>query len=176
MAFVSVGVGLGSPSGSMVRNRCQVRCESSGAVSRRRVLELVGSIGLAAFSDPALVLADVASEFIQTQSGLRYQDVKIGEGAKPQAGQNVRVHYTGTLDGFEGPWFDSSRRRNRPFTFKVGVGQVIKGWDETLLNMQVGGRRKVIIPPSLGYGDRGAGGVIPPGATLYFDVELLAIL
>mmetsp|Transcript_21720 Transcript_21720/g.88557 ORF Transcript_21720/g.88557 Transcript_21720/m.88557 type:complete len:129 (+) Transcript_21720:104-490(+) len=128
MAFVSVGVGLGSPSGSMVRNRCQVRCESSGPVSRRRILELVGSVGLVAFADPALVLADAVSEFTTTQSGLRYKDVKLGDGAKPQAGQNVRVHYTGTLDGFDGPWFDSSRKRNRPFTFKVGVGQVIKGW------------------------------------------------
>lgn len=108
-----------------------------------------------------------------TLSGLKYVDLVEGTGATPKAGQTVVVHYTGTLEN--GEKFDSSRDRNRPFSFKLGVGQVIKGWDEGLSTMRVGGRRKLIIPPELGYGPRGAGGVIPPNATLIFDVELLRI-
>jgi peptidylprolyl isomerase len=108
-----------------------------------------------------------------TPSGLKYIDIKEGDGATPTTGQTVEVHYTGTLE--DGTKFDSSRDRNRPFKFKLGVGQVIKGWDEGLSTMKVGGRRQLIIPPDLGYGTRGAGGVIPPNATLIFDVELLRI-
>lgn len=110
---------------------------------------------------------------VTTASGLKYTDLSVGEGATPQPGQNVTVHYTGTLQN--GEKFDSSRDRNRPFVFRIGVGQVIKGWDEGVGSMKVGGRRQLIIPPDLGYGDRGAGGVIPPNATLLFDVELLKI-
>lgn len=113
------------------------------------------------------------SNVVTTPSGLKYVEIKPGDGATPQKGQTVVVHYTGTLE--DGTKFDSSRDRNRPFSFKLGVGQVIKGWDEGIASMKVGGRRQLIIPAELGYGSRGAGGVIPPNATLIFDVELLKV-
>ncbi len=109
---------------------------------------------------------------VTTPSGLKYTDLVEGTGASPQTGQNVVVHYTGTLE--DGTKFDSSRDRNQPFQFKIGVGQVIKGWDEGVSTMKVGGRRQLIIPPDLGYGARGIG-PIPPNSTLLFDVELLKI-
>jgi peptidylprolyl isomerase len=113
------------------------------------------------------------NDTVTTPSGLKYVEIKEGDGATPKTGQTVVVHYTGTLEN--GTKFDSSRDRNQPFSFKLGVGQVIKGWDEGLSTMKVGGRRQLIIPPELGYGARGAGGVIPPNAKLIFDVELLRI-
>lgn len=117
------------------------------------------------------------SDFITTQSGLKYFDTKVGDGAVPQPGDPVRVHYTGWLDGFNTEKkFDSSYDRRTPLSFQVGTRRVIAGWDEALLtNFKVGGKRNVIIPPELGYGSRGAGGVIPPNATLYFSMELVGI-
>lgn len=112
-----------------------------------------------------------------TASGLQYEDTTVGSGAEAKPGQHVTVHYTGWLyqDGQQGAKFDSSRDRNDPFEFGLGAGMVIRGWDEGVAGMQVGGQRTLIIPPELGYGARGAGGVIPPNATLKFDVELLAV-
>jgi len=110
---------------------------------------------------------------VTTPSGLKYVVLKEGNGATPKRGDTVVVHYTGTLEN--GTKFDSSRDRDRPFSFKIGVGQVIKGWDEGVGTMKVGERRQLIIPPDLGYGTRGAGNVIPANATLIFDVELLRI-
>ena len=108
-----------------------------------------------------------------TDSGLKYEDTIVGNGATAAAGQNVSVHYTGWLT--DGRKFDSSKDRNDPFEFKLGAGQVIRGWDEGVQGMKIGGTRKLTIPPQLGYGARGAGGVIPPNATLVFEVELLGI-
>ncbi len=108
-----------------------------------------------------------------TSSGLQYEDLEIGEGPQAEVGNTVQVHYTGWLT--DGTKFDSSVDRNQPFEFSLGAGRVIKGWDEGVAGMQVGGKRKLTIPPDLGYGARGAGGVIPPDATLIFDVELLKI-
>ncbi len=110
-------------------------------------------------------------------SGVQYEDHVVGTGATPAKGQMVSVHYTGWLDdnGAKGKKFDSSRDRGKPFSFKLGVQQVISGWDQGVATMQVGGSRTLIIPAEHGYGQRGAGGVIPPGATLIFDVELLGV-
>ncbi len=122
----------------------------------------------------AMSTAD-AAEPVTTPSGLRYTDQVVGTGPSPQAGQTVSVHYTGWLDegGKPGQKFDSSRDRGQPFSFPLGQGRVIAGWDEGVASMKVGGRRTLVIPAALGYGARGAGGVIPPNATLIFDVELL---
>jgi peptidylprolyl isomerase len=110
-------------------------------------------------------------------SGLSHEDTLVGQGQTPSKGQSCVMHYTGWLweDGKKGAKFDSSLDRGRPFTFVIGHGQVIKGWDEGVASMQVGGKRTLVIPPELGYGARGAGGVIPPNATLLFEVELLEV-
>ena len=113
-------------------------------------------------------------QVVETATGLGYVDLVQGAGAQPKTGDTVSVHYTGWLKS--GAKFDSSVDRGTPFEFPVGKGRVIKGWDEGVISMKVGGKRKLIIPAHLGYGDRGAGGVIPPGATLIFEVELLGIV
>jgi len=112
-----------------------------------------------------------------TASGLKITDTKAGTGATPRTGQTCVMHYTGWLyqDGKKGAKFDSSVDRGQPFEFPIGTGRVIKGWDEGVASMKVGGKRTLIIPPELGYGARGAGGVIPPNATLLFEVELLGV-
>ncbi|MET0983376.1 MAG: FKBP-type peptidyl-prolyl cis-trans isomerase [Telluria sp.] len=113
-----------------------------------------------------------------TASGLQYDDTVVGEGAEAKPGAYVTVHYTGWLrndDGTPGAKFDSSKDRNDPFQFPLGAGHVIRGWDEGVQGMKVGGQRRLTIPANLGYGARGAGGAIPPNATLIFDVELLAV-
>jgi len=108
-----------------------------------------------------------------TPSGLQYEDIQPGTGDEAVAGKSVEVHYTGWLT--DGTKFDSSHDRRSPFSFNLGAGRVIKGWDEGVAGMKVGGKRKLTIPPDLGYGARGAGGLIPPGATLVFEVELLKV-
>ncbi|HKY22352.1 MAG TPA: FKBP-type peptidyl-prolyl cis-trans isomerase [Vicinamibacterales bacterium] len=113
------------------------------------------------------------AEPITTPSGLKYEDIDAGNGATAKAGQKAKVHYTGWLTN--GQKFDSSVDRNDPFEFTLGAGMVIKGWDEGVEGMKVGGKRKLTIPPELGYGSRGAGGVIPPNSWLIFDVELLGL-
>ena len=112
-----------------------------------------------------------------TASGLQFEDTVVGAGASPQPGQTCVMHYTGWLwvNGAKGSRFDSSVDRGRPFTFPIGQGRVIKGWDEGVATMKIGGKRTLLIPAELGYGARGAGGVIPPGATLLFEVELLGV-
>ena len=112
-------------------------------------------------------------EPITTTSGLTYEDLEPGTGAEAQSGQKAKVHYTGWLKN--GQKFDSSKDRDDPFEFTLGAGQVIKGWDEGVVGMKVGGKRRLTIPPGLGYGTRGAGGVIPPNADLIFEVELLGV-
>ena len=114
-----------------------------------------------------------AGNLVITDTGMQYQDLLVGDGAEAKAGDTVSVHYTGWLEN--GTKFDSSLDRNQPFEFTLGAGEVIKGWDEGVAGMKVGGKRKLIIPPALGYGSTGAGGVIPPDATLIFEVELLEI-
>ena len=115
----------------------------------------------------------MANDEVVLKSGLKYVDVKLGEGPAAVSGKDVTVHYTGKFP--DGKKFDSSVDRNEPFTFKLGAGHVIKGWDEGVAGMRIGGKRKLLIPSALGYGKRGAGSVIPPDAELVFDVELLGV-
>lgn len=140
-----------------------------------RVIAIIIVLALAATAIGYLIVnrAGKSEPEITTASGLKYSDVVVGSGATPQRGQTVTVHYIGTLEN--GKEFDNSRKRGKPADFKIGVGAVIPGWDEALMTMKVGGRRKLVIPPAIGYGLRGQPPDIPPNATLIFDVELLGV-
>jgi len=140
------------------------------AWSAQLMLLVMVPIALAAEKRDA---AEPAKDAVTTESGLKYTDLVAGTGRQAELGYTATVHYTGWL--MDGKKFDSSVDRKEPFSFRLGAGQVIKGWDEGVLGMKIGGKRKLIIPPQLGYGARGAGGVIPPNATLTFDVELLEL-
>lgn len=151
-----------------------VGCNQSGSSTSSTSSSAPAPAGDAATSPPAGSPAgQVAAAEVTLPSGLKYQDLQTGQGALAESGKNVSVHYTGWLT--DGSKFDSSVDRGQPFSFQLGAGQVIRGWDEGVKGMRVGGKRKLTIPPDLGYGERGAGGVIPPGATLVFDVELLGV-
>jgi len=145
------------------------------ALSRRAAI--VAALAAATTGVIAMSESADAQPATTTPDGLQIIDLKVGTGASPKPGQTAVVHYTGWLyvSGKKGDKFDSSVDRNEPFEFKIGMHQVIAGWDEGVATMKVGGKRTLIIPPALGYGARGAGGVIPPNATLMFDVELLAV-
>jgi FKBP-type peptidyl-prolyl cis-trans isomerase len=148
--------------------------------SRRTIFRTAFAAVAAAVATPAAIRtasAQTAGKPMTTASGLQIIDSKVGTGASPKSGQTCVMHYTGWLyeNGQKGKKFDSSVDRNEPFEFPIGQRRVIAGWDEGVGSMKVGGKRTLIIPPELGYGARGAGGVIPPNATLMFDVELLAV-
>ncbi|GAC1307336.1 MAG: hypothetical protein NVS2B3_16440 [Vulcanimicrobiaceae bacterium] len=156
-------------------------------MKRMSLILALAAMPLAAFAEPAPLATQRPhakhplrkkapmheSKTVTLPDGLSYVDTVVGTGAVARAGQTVRVHYTGTLTS--GLKFDSSRDRNEPFEFSLGARQVIAGWDEGVAGMRVGGRRTLTIPPALGYGARGAGGTIPPNATLIFDIELLGL-
>ena len=138
---------------------------------------IAAAAGIVACMQPSAVTAQTVGTTMTTASGLQITDTVVGTGATPKAGQTCIMHYTGWLyqDGVKGRKFDSSLDRGEPFAFAIGRAQVIGGWDEGVATMKVGGKRTLIIPPALGYGARGAGGAIPPNATLMFDVELLGL-
>eukprot|EP00741_Cyanophora_paradoxa_P018031 tig00021037_g17411.t1 len=155
-----------------VRAEGENKCEFHGQpIARRAALGLATAL-VAGTRACFWVRAEEGGAEVTTDSGLKYVDIVEGSGAQPKAGQMVKVHYTGRLEN--GQVFDSSRDRGRPFSFKIGTGMVIKGWDEGVMSMKVGGQRKLTVPPALGYGSRGIG-PIPPNSTLIFDVELLSI-
>ena len=150
--------------------------------SKLKTIAIIPAMALAlaavmSIAAPAAALAQTKGKSMTTPSGLQIIDTKEGTGPSPKPGQTCVMHYTGWLyeNGQKGKKFDSSVDRNEPFEFPIGMKRVIAGWDEGVATMKVGGKRTLIIPPQLGYGARGAGGVIPPNATLIFDVELLGV-
>ena len=150
------------------------------AFSRRAALLTLALVTTAAgilAAAPTTAMAQAAGKPMTTASGLQITDGQVGTGATPKKGQTCVMHYTGWLyeNGAKGKKFDSSVDRGTPFSFPLGQGRVIKGWDEGVATMKVGGKRTLLIPPDLGYGARGTGGVIPPNATLVFGVELLEV-
>jgi peptidylprolyl isomerase len=147
----------------------------AGAIAA--VALVTGLSGVLVAASVITASAQTAGKTMTTSSGLQITDSVIGTGATPKTGQTCVMHYTGWLyeNGVKGKKFDSSVDRGQPFEFPIGAGRVIRGWDEGVATMKVGGKRTLIIPPALGYGARGAGGVIPPNATLMFDVELLVV-
>jgi FKBP-type peptidyl-prolyl cis-trans isomerase len=149
----------------------------AGAMALALVTSSISLMAVSALFMSAGASAQTAGKPMKTASGLEIIDTVVGTGASPETGQSCSMHYTGWLyiDGKKGAKFDSSLDRGSPFSFKIGVKQVIGGWDEGVASMKVGGKRTLIIPPEPGYGARGAGGVIPPNATLIFDVELLDV-
>eukprot|EP00903_Cladosiphon_okamuranus_P014007 g13026.t1 len=190
-AAVSKVLSSGTSSSRKVITCSATSSSSQGGGVQHNRMAFLNRAGLAAAATVAAVtstpmVANAESEDdgvkvgkeITTETGLKYTVTVAGKGARPSPGNMVKAHYTGWLNGFgdeESIKFDSSRDRGRPFSFKVGTGQVIKAWDEAMLDMRIGERRQIVVPPQLGYGSRGAGGVIPPNATLYFDVELLGV-
>jgi len=145
-----------------------------------KLIHLKGALAalvLVSLTAPSLAADGAPGKMTELANGLKYTDMNVGTGAEATKGHKVSVHYTGWLynNGTKGAKFDSSLDRGQPFAFGLGAGQVIRGWDEGVAGMKVGGKRTLIIPPELGYGARGAGGVIPPNATLVFEVELLDI-
>jgi peptidylprolyl isomerase len=159
---------------AQVTNRGEAIAAGLPTTSRPNAATLVAQANLLTQPEASTMTESMPREnVITTDSGLQYVEVLEGTGALPTAGQTVVVHYTGTLE--DGTKFDSSRDRGQPFKFPLGAGRVIKGWDEGIATMKIGGQRTLIIPSELGYGSRGAGGVIPPNATLIFEVELLGV-
>ena len=146
-------------------------------MSLKATIVALSLMGIVSMTSDDSASAQSAAKPVTTSSGLQMIDTKAGTGASPRSGQTVVVHYTGWLyeNGKKGAKFDSSVDRNEAFEFPIGQGRVIKGWDEGVASMKIGGKRTLIIPPALGYGARGAGGAIPPNATLMFDVELLGM-
>jgi peptidylprolyl isomerase len=173
-----VGFGSFSVSSRKAREGKNPRTGETVSIPASKAPKFTGSKALKdAVNGTTSATHQTAGKTITTSSGLQITDGKSGDGAKPQRGQTCVMHYTGWLfqDGAKGKKFDSSHDHGEPFEFPIGLGHVIRGWDEGVATMKVGGKRTLIIPPELGYGSRGAGGVIPPNATLIFDVELLDV-